>query len=272
MKTFGSRRIFGVCVVVALIVVIYIVNEVLAVSLRPASAFSGWLLLGLMVLLALYNVRKKLTFLPLGASSTWLQLHLYVGLLTIFLFALHLDFRWPAGLFEVVLAFLYVVVAGSGLLGIYITRFFPSRLNACGEEVIFERIPLFISDLREEAEDLVVKGVADANSTTVGDFYTRRLQSFFARPRHFWRHVLSTSPPRQGLLASIESQYRYLDKDEKATLKELEGLVCVKDDLDHQYALQAALKWWLFVHIPFTYALLIFVGAHILLVHAFAGS
>ena len=53
-------------------------------------------------------------------------------------------------------------------------------------------------------------------------------------------------------------------------LARLGDLVRQKDGLDHQYALQSILKWWLFIHIPLTYSLLIATGLHVVLVHGFS--
>ena len=44
-----------------------------------------------------------------------------------------------------------------------------------------------------------------------------------------------------------------------------------KDDLDYQYALQGALKLWLFVHIPLTYGLLVLAIFHGLAACAYGG-
>ncbi len=49
------------------------------------------------------------------------------------------------------------------------------------------------------------------------------------------------------------------------------ALAQAKDDLDYQSALQGALKFWLFVHVPLTYGLLIFAVFHILVVYTFSG-
>jgi hypothetical protein len=53
-------------------------------------------------------------------------------------------------------------------------------------------------------------------------------------------------------------------------MRHISDLVCLKDDLDHHYALQATLKLWLFVHVPLTSALLVFAAFHVVLVQAFA--
>ena len=54
-------------------------------------------------------------------------------------------------------------------------------------------------------------------------------------------------------------------------MKEFEDRVCAKDDLDYQYAMQATLKYWLFLHVPLTYSLLVFILSHMVLVFAFSG-
>ena len=45
-----------------------------------------------------------------------------------------------------------------------------------------------------------------------------------------------------------------------------------KDQLDFHQAMQGLLKGWLFVHIPLTYALLLFALVHLVLVYAFSGA
>jgi hypothetical protein len=45
-----------------------------------------------------------------------------------------------------------------------------------------------------------------------------------------------------------------------------------KRRLDFHYALQGLLKAWLFVHIPFTYSLLLFIVVHIVLVFGFSAG
>ena len=55
-------------------------------------------------------------------------------------------------------------------------------------------------------------------------------------------------------------------------LDQLAGLLREKRRLDFHYALQGILKAWLFVHIPFTYSLLIFSIVHLILVFGFSAA
>ncbi len=241
-------------------------------SLGASQRASGWLLLGLVVFLLLYNLRKKLPFLPLLASASWLQAHIWLGLLACFSFLLHSGAALPSGVLERGLAVLFLMSAGSGLLGLYLSRRIPPMLRTRGEEVIFERIPGLLRRLRERAEDLVVRAVEQTGSTAISDYYTRRLQGFFSRPRHLGRHLVSSHTPIRKLALEIEDLERYLGADERPLLAELAAMVQAKHDLDYHYALQGSLKLWLFVHLPFSYALLVLVALHVLTIQAFGSA
>ena len=231
---------------------------------------TGWTLFGAMVLLAAYNARKKLPFLPLGNSEGWLQVHIYAGFLSVILFLIHLNFRLPTGWMEGSLAGLYLMVAGSGVAGLILSRVLPRRLTTRGGEVIYEQIPALRHALRQQAETLAIG--ADARSPVLAEFYARKLALFFSGPQNFWRHLLESRRPLNAVLVEVEDVRRYLNEQERTTLEKLTQLVRQKDGLDYHHALQAALKVWLFVHLPLTYTLMIFTLLHIALVFAFSGG
>lgn len=270
MRALVLRRVRNLTVLAVLSGAASLLFLVLSVSLQPTAWLSGWILLGLVVVLAAYNARKKLSFLPVGSSAAWLQFHIYAGLLSGVIFAIHLDGRLPSGTFESVLAALYATVFVSGLLGLLLSRVIPARLTARGQEVLFERIPAYIKRVRDEAEQAVLNCIAETETTVVPDFYAARLRRFFERPRHFWQHVFQSGRPRRALLEEIRTQHRFLNRQEQEQMQRITDLVCLKDDLDHHYALQAVLKFWLFLHVPLTAALLVFAAFHVVLVQAFA--
>jgi hypothetical protein len=261
------RRAITLTAVVAAVLSALLVGH--SLSLRNTTYLTGWVLLSVMLFLTVYNARKKLTYPPLVSSATWLQFHVYTGLLSFLLFLFHIGFRIPNGRLETIMAALYVTVAGSGVAGILLSRTLPARLAVRGEEVLFERIPIFRRRLREEAEQLVVECAEATHTTTLADFYKRDLAAFFDRPRHLWHHLLQSTRPRHNLLNELHDLDRYFDDRERSAARRLAELIEAKDHLDYHYAIQAVLKGWLFLHIPLTYALLIFVAVHVMLVHAF---
>ena len=121
-------------------------------ALYDSAFLSGWSLFALILFLSMLNLRKKITMLPMGSSANWLQLHIYAGWLAILLFAIHIGWQVPSGIFEISLAIIFSLVAGTGLVGIFLSRILPKRLTRRGEEIILERIPSFISEVREQAE------------------------------------------------------------------------------------------------------------------------
>lgn len=239
---------------------------------RPHLVYlTGWFLLGLMLVLTLFNVRKKLPFLPLLSARLWLQVHLYLGLFTGLVFLLHLR-HWPQGVFDASLALLFLGVTLSGIVGWWLSRALPKRLTAAGGEVPFERIPLIRRALQLQAEQLVLGGVGPARSTTLADFYAERLSDFFSRPANLGDHLFGSRRALNHLLGQIAEVDHFLSPPEKKTAAELIELVRQKDGLDFHRATQLVLKGWLFVHVPLTYALLVFSGAHVLIVYAYSGG
>jgi hypothetical protein len=233
---------------------------------------SGWVLLAFMLVLTFYNGRKKLPFLPLGRSEGWLQFHIYAGWFTFVLFGVHVNMRPPTGWFEGILAILFFAVAGSGVVGVILSRSLSRRLTTRGGEVLYERIPAIRAELRERAEQLALKSVGISKATTIADFYNRHLQEFFHGPRNLWLHLLEVRRPLNLLVDEINDLHRYLNEEEKKIMSEMADLVRQKDGLDYHFAIQTILKGWLFFHIPLTYSLLIFSAAHIIIVFAFSGG
>jgi hypothetical protein len=199
-------------------------------------------------------------------------------LLSIVLFTMHACYQFgrhwhlPHGPLNIVVAALYVLTASSGIFGLVVTRAFPSRITDGGEEVIFERIPIFLRSLRERSAELIVEAVAASDASTLPEFYSRKLAWFFARPRNYWLHLIHSRRPLLVLEGELTSLDRYFNDREKGIADELSALIEKKDVLDFAWALQGTLKGWLFVHIAMTYSLLAFVVVHIVVAYAFSGG
>jgi hypothetical protein len=266
------NHMVGLAIVLLLAIFMFVAHGALKATLWEPAYLTGWLLLGGILVLTLYNARKKLPFLPLGKARNWLRLHLYLGWFVLIAFFIHIDFRMPSGVLEGTIAALFLVVALSGVLGAWISRTIPKRLTRRGEEVIFERIPVFMASLREEADDLAIRSVEETRSTSIADFHIAYLKPWFAGPRDFWQHLFELNTRRYEFDQRFETLNRYLNDRERDVAAELQSIVCKKSDLDYHHALQKVLKAWLFVHIPATYSLLTLIAAHVVLVHAFTGA
>src|SRR2546422_3647423 len=171
MTSFARQRWlgFGLFLICSILIVrLY----AMYVSVMPRIDYlSGWALFSLILALTLYNGRKKLPFLPVFSSEAWLQFHIYAGLLTAVLFAIHLGYRVPKGWLQGTLAWLYVLVMLSGFFGLFLSRTIPKRLTTRGGEVFFEEIPALRRQLQARAEVLALKSIPDAGSSIMADFY-----------------------------------------------------------------------------------------------------
>jgi len=270
MGAFTIRRCRNLLLMVIGCLLAYEAVNTAKIAFFKHQFFSGWLLFSIVGFLALYNLRKRFVTIPLGSNATWLQLHIYVGLISVFVFFLHLDWEVPNGYLEVALACLFILVAASGAIGIYLSRRLPKLLTRRGEEVIFERIPNYIVELKREAETLVLEAAELAESTTLSDHYRVHLGIFFSKPRHFFSHLLLSRRPLYGILTALESNERYLNPEELEASRKLRLLVEKKDELDFHFALQYALKAWLFVHVPTTFVMLLLTVLHLVVAYSFA--
>lgn len=188
------------------------------------------------------------------------------------IFLFHTAARWPNGAFETLLALLFWGVAISGVFGIFITRVIPRRLTQAGDEVIYERIPAFRQELREEADRLVLQTVDQSGGTTLAEFHANTLAHYFAGQRSFRSHLTQSSRPLRSLIGQLDDLNRYFNEAEQKAATQLIELIRHKNRLDYHSALQGMLKSWLFVHIPLTYAMLLCAIVHAVIVHAFGGS
>lgn len=272
MIFFVRRRVRNSFLCLTGMVLLYVVWSMLKISLRPAAIYSGLALLALVLALALFNGRKKLPFLPLFKASSWLQFHIYAGWISVFLFLLHVNFQLPSGLLETILAVLFVIVALSGVAGLFITRLLPPAITRSGEPLIYERIPRFAHSLRAEVEDIVEDAERQSGSTAMGDFYMTTLAPYFQQ--RFGVALLLGNPSRhaQRVLGQMDEYCRYLDAELVESLDQLRGCVERKRNLDFQSAAQRLLKVWLFIHIPFTYSLIIVALVHAWVALGYGGN
>ena len=272
MTHFARRRIAGFTVVVALSLLLVVAVRTMESALLRPRTWLGWLLVIMVLFLASYRVRKQLPMLPLGSSAGWLQCHLYAGLLSLPVFLLHCRVQWPGGLVELMTGLLFLTVFGTGIVGLILTRTIPPRLTDRGEEVIRERIPGFIRILREEAEASVAAARNETPSEVLTEFYLRHLHSFFRRPTNFCSHVIHSAKPRTRLLSALADTRRFLNSQDEQTMERLVECVRRKDDLDYQYAMQSLLKYWLFLHVPLTWAMIVFATCHVVTAMAYTSQ
>ena len=232
----------------------------------------GWAMFVLMVILLLFNVRKKLSVVPIGRSSVWLSLHIYSGLLMLILFVAHCDYRWPNGVFENILAWLFLLVAVSGLAGLWLSRKLAYALAQQAEPVVYERLPGLRDHLRKQVESRVEQAVKECGAYALSEFYEKHLFDYLSAWRDFWTHLLRSNAVSTLWNTRFDVLQTYLGGSGSVYVSEIRDLTARKADLDYQWAARSILKCWLFIHVPVSCALMLFVLLHCVLIYAFGWS
>ena len=234
------------------------------------AILSGYVLVVLMVLLGLFSTRKRLSMMPAVRVAFWTVAHTVGGILAIGLFWIHVrGALWPTGVYEQVLATLFYVVSLSGLIGWAIQKVSPGRLTQSGIEVIYDRIPAELADIRDQIEAIVLQATEETGSDTLARHYLESLSWFFGRPRFFLSHAFGGQGGYAWIQRELRAVGRYVDAGEHAHLDRIGDLAMLKNRVDFHYAVQGLMKLWLFVHVPLAAALLALALWHVILVHVY---
>ena len=267
---FGVRRWRNALLTVAMLAIaaLWIRHE--QSELRHASWLSGYLLLVCFAFLTAFRLRKRLIVLRLGSASKWMQAHIYVGLGTIVLFAWHLPWRLPTGIFESILAGLFVTTSASGIAGLWLTRRVPRMLSGLPQQVRYEHLASHRLALADEVADVIVESAQE--TSVLADFYTEQLATFFECPRSWNYRLFPSMDERKAWLHRVAQLDRYLKPTQRDWRRQVSEKIGLKDDLDFHQAKQSQLKTWVIGHVAMTYSLWICVAFHVYLVVTAQGS
>ncbi|MDA0240102.1 MAG: hypothetical protein O3A84_08770 [Proteobacteria bacterium] len=239
-------------------------------QLGNPKILTGWSLFGLMIFLALFNTRKKLAAFNLGRAKTWLALHVAGGVLAVAVFLFHTGTLWPLGAYEQFLTALFWLVSLTGILGLAIITVYPRRLTDSGLEIIYERVPAEISEIRQLAEAEVIACTEEAGQPTLSDHYEETMDWYFRRPRFFINHLVGGVQAAAWIRSQGDAVRRYLSDKEAPYLDRLLALAERKAIVDKHYACQDVMRKWLVAHIPLSVALIGMSVWHLLLIHVYS--
>ena len=240
------------------------------IDLGRPEFLTGYVLFGLMLLLAAYNARKKLSMIPAGRSAYWLAGHIVGGVTTLALYFVHTGNFWPDGGYEQAFAIVFYLTSLSGIFGFAVQRIYPKRLVQTELEIIYERIPGELAEIREQAEAAVVACTEDTGSATLARHYLESMSWFFRRPRFFVNNALGGRAADHWLNHSYETVSRYLNDNERKYLDEISELALYKAKIDYHYACQSIMKYWLLTHVPLAAGVLGLMFWHIVVVNVYA--
>lgn len=244
----------------------------------PLGLIFGIVAYAIFLFAAALGVRKKRRLWPLGSVQLWLKAHLWLTVLTVPLVLFHCGFRVGGALTSWVML-LYLLVMGSGIFGIVLQQFMPRLMqDTLPREVVFEEIPYLCgqlleaaSQLRTELRDLeaaphrALAGEA-AIATTTSDPSTRALADFLDEQALPYLAAPRGSHLALGQERAASGTFRILDlsvsPEWRPRVAELERWCRERRWMDLQTTAQHWLHGWLLIHVPASFALLVFTAWH----------
>jgi hypothetical protein len=256
----------------------------------PLGIVYGSLAFLIFVFASALGIRKKRRLWRIGNVQTWLKAHIWLTLFTIPLVLFHCGFHW-GGKHTTVLLVLYIIVMASGIFGLVLQHFMPRIMKErLSREVVFEQIPhieglLFEAALKLRQEIRIAERTAgepvaavatagaggaavapaparsaadDASLQVIADFLDQEGLPYLNRKRR--------GRPRLADTKTSDDIFRLLKLNVSDKWKpRVDDLQIWCDDrrmMDLQLRLHHYLHGWLVIHVPFSFALLLFTAWH----------
>lgn len=241
----------------------------------------------LMIFAGLLAVRKKLPWWrSLGTARFWLRGHIWLGLLSVPLILFHSGFEL-GGLLEQVVMLLFATVVVSGIVGAMFQAYIPRMMRmTLSTESVFEEIPSACLALRKTADEIVQKAAGSLLQTpnpafvsgaaaakpqrddlaALRDFYIDTFRPFLSADND---EIAKLPEPSQQLASHGKAAGRFeqlrnsLPADVHDTVDRLADIGAERRQLLQQQRMHHLLHAWLFLHVPFSVALLVLGILHV---------
>lgn len=243
---------------------------------EPAVGHYGgsWLGYGLggisavmVVWMAWYGIRKRRYRSP-GSTQSWLSAHIYLGTAMTIIVTLHTGFHFGFNVHTVAYTLLLLVVA-SGFFGNYAYMIYPRLMTENMGEDSLDSLLLRIAEADKLARQISLLMPDDINNlvsracreTYIGTGLVEQLRGY--RP----------NCPSALAVHQLAQMSNDLNPEQRKLYRELYSIMVRRESLvkrarqDLMY--RSRLGIWLFVHVPFTVALLIAMTAHIISVFVY---
>ena len=221
----------------------------------------------------LFWTRKYIRVWRIGSARFWMRAHIWLGLLSLPVLILHSGLRL-GGTLSTTLMILLVVVVLSGIWGLLLQQYLPSRLLAdVPAETVPSQIDVVLQRMRDESTALIAELCGPEDSAAPAKKPPTKPLEGAASLRAFHRNVVvpyfgsmgsSDSPLRSTSRASalfVELRER-VDPLAHHALETIEEFVCQRRQFELQARVQYWLHNWLCVHAPLSVALVVLMIVH----------
>lgn len=219
----------------------------------------------LIIFLAFYKVRKSIYRTKLGTLQTWMQAHIYIGIISTVLVAMHAGFR-AGGIFSALLLTLFLLTVFSGIAGAMIYNTIPVSVNKYGRGVL----PL------EEMEGKIAGYLGEADKSVEhahDDFkklYREKIRALFVHKGAKWSYLLSEERTILKKQKALFEKFKKMAPPQNIyDISMLNTLSMEKEKLAFMWIKLKMLRVWLNFHMPLSFAMITAAIAHIITVFYF---
>lgn len=219
----------------------------------------------LILLLAFFGIRKRLYRSRFGTLEQWLQSHIYLGVLVFVILLFHSGGRFNDKIAVTTLVLVGIVVL-SGIAGAVFYVTLPRLLTEVESQLTVEEISEQLNQLAKQ-----MARIASGKSSPFQRIYDELIRESMPRLFAGWRLLFSRLGHRKSpASADWTNLLALVPKPEQDELRQMLVVSRQRKELllrlIFQQRYKNVLEAWLYVHVPFTIALLVFAALHIVAV------
>ena len=218
----------------------------------------------LILLLAYFGIRKRSYRSTFGTLEQWLQSHIYLGVLVLVVLLFHSGGRFNDSV-AVITLILVAIVVFSGIFGAILYASVPRILTEVESDLTAEEMSEQINQMAKS-----MARIASGKSPSFQRIYEEMIRE--SRPGFVagWRLLFSGKRNKKSAPGEWSKLVGLVGPDEQEELKQM--LVASRQRrelllrLIYQQKYKNILEAWLYIHVPFTIALLLFAVVHVVAV------
>jgi hypothetical protein len=215
----------------------------------------------LILLLAFFGIRKRWYRSRFGTLEQWLQSHIYLGVLALVVLLFHTGGRFNDKIAVGTLVLVIIVVL-SGITGAVLYAIVPRMLTEVESELTVEEIADQLNQLARS-----MARIASGHSAPFQRIYDELLRQTAPGPLAGWRLIVSRLKKRSQHDADWARLIGLVPREEQEELRQMLVVSRQRRELllrlVYQQRYKNVLEFWLYIHVPFTIALLAFAALHI---------
>jgi predicted membrane channel-forming protein YqfA (hemolysin III family) len=216
----------------------------------------------LILLLAFFGIRKRWYRSRFGTLEQWLQSHIYLGILALVILLFHTGGRFNDKVAVATLILVGIVVL-SGIFGAVLYVTIPRLLTEVESELTVAEISEQLNQLAKQ-----MARIASGHSEPFQRIYNQLLSESMPGWMGGWGLLVSRLARKKGKVATdLPQMLALVPKEEEVELRQMLVVSRQRKELLIRMLFQQryknVLEAWLYIHVPFTIALLVLALVHI---------